>query len=475
MATSAITVSGLQAAPGLDHVALQWTFSDPSANGLPYMGLDAVEVWAATTNDRSTSSKVAEGRGNALHPALTEGANYFYWVRARDNNSAPLYSAWSPSGSTSGVQCTVGVASINKSVSRYTLEGGQLVCSVSGGALTIAIKTLAGADPSIAAPVNVKFYNRVALAADEVRAFTAANSITIPSGATLGVVNNGLTHALTIYVCLVRDSASLAPRLAVMNCVEEQFTGSHVTDLVIYPISDLFVDGNSVLTTRAAIDTGSDSAGVLYYGGSTFATNDSFPVRIIGRINFDAGLSVAPGTWELQSSVELIGEFSKLPGAEIRRIEHNIRASQSMAFGGGGTTSFDKTADTAIPRTQGVNIATLTLATLARCRLWELEFEAMLTAPSTSEYLALSIGPAGATPGSDDAVASVIAKAPAADVLMPIRLRHLMKWDSDIMTYGAEFLVSYSGSGSVYLNMVPGGDVRGKTLVTSCRMIERQL
>jgi hypothetical protein len=64
---------------------------------------------------------------------------------------------------------------------------GTLVASVAGNALTIAVKTLAGNNPSSSDPVFLLF--RDASAGYAVIEQTAALSITVPSGATLGTVN----------------------------------------------------------------------------------------------------------------------------------------------------------------------------------------------------------------------------------------------------------------------------------------------
>src|SRR5258706_5608075 len=64
---------------------------------------------------------------------------------------------------------------------------GTLVASVAGNALTISVKTLAGNNPSSSDPVFFLF--RDASAGYAVIEQTAALSISVPSGATLGTVN----------------------------------------------------------------------------------------------------------------------------------------------------------------------------------------------------------------------------------------------------------------------------------------------
>ena len=68
---------------------------------------------------------------------------------------------------------------------------GTLVPSVAANALTIAIKTLAGNDPSAADPVHVVLRNATAATGNYVvLAITAATSLVISSGSTLGAASN---------------------------------------------------------------------------------------------------------------------------------------------------------------------------------------------------------------------------------------------------------------------------------------------
>jgi len=98
---SNITVSGLVVAPGVQQSYAQWTVDDPNVNGLPYLQLDRVELWAHTSNDRSGASKVAEGVTFANH-VYTGLVPYYYWIRARDREGQ--YGDWYPSSSTAGLQ-----------------------------------------------------------------------------------------------------------------------------------------------------------------------------------------------------------------------------------------------------------------------------------------------------------------------------------------------------------------------------------
>ena len=100
MADSAITLAGLAAVDGVGHVALSWTVSDPQARGTSSLKLDAVEVWAAATNDRAGAVKVAEGITSAIH-TFVPGEQFFYWIRARDRYGT--YGDWFPAPVSAGI------------------------------------------------------------------------------------------------------------------------------------------------------------------------------------------------------------------------------------------------------------------------------------------------------------------------------------------------------------------------------------
>lgn len=102
MSIEPITVDSLTVAPGFGQTFAEWTLTDPNANGLPYLQLDTVELWAATANDREHESfaKVAEGRESAIHYE-DDGAQRWYWARAKDKSAR--YSEWYPASATGGV------------------------------------------------------------------------------------------------------------------------------------------------------------------------------------------------------------------------------------------------------------------------------------------------------------------------------------------------------------------------------------
>jgi hypothetical protein len=170
---------------------------------------------------------------------------------------------------------------------------GTLVASVAGNALTVAVKTLAGADPSPADPVFLLF--RDASAGYAVIEQTAALSITTPSGATLGTVNG---QANRIWVGVFNNAGAAV--LGVYNSLS--FQAGVPSNPSILPWDE----------TSAANGTGvtSGSTGAqLWY---TVSTLSSQVFRILGYVE---STQATAGTWATSpSKVQLFGPGVRRPG-----------------------------------------------------------------------------------------------------------------------------------------------------------------
>lgn len=130
-----------------------------------------------------------------------------------------------------------------------------VTASVAANALTVALKNLAGSDPSSTSPVFVMFRNTTAATGTPVlRSSTAATSVVVPDTATLGHADN---IARYIYVYLIDNAGAL--ELAV---------------------SSSFFDEGTVRTTTT-ISTGADlNSGIYSTTGRT-----SVPIRCIARLS----------------------------------------------------------------------------------------------------------------------------------------------------------------------------------------------
>lgn len=191
-------------------------------------------------------------------------------TRIRSNQSiAASFTLITPvsAGSAGQKMVTDGSGNLSFANSGFQLDNLGLLVSVSGNALTVALKDASGSDPSASSPVYVTFRSATLTTGTPVtRTATAAVSLTVSSGSTLGT-RSGISHCLYVYAI---DNAG-AIELAISR-------GG-------------YFDEGGVITTIAEGGAGAaDNAGLLY---STSA-RVNVGVRLIGRI---ISSQATAGTW----------------------------------------------------------------------------------------------------------------------------------------------------------------------------------
>ena len=213
--------------------------------------------------------------------------------------------------------------------------------SPSANQLTIAIKTLAGSDPSALDPVHVIFRNASTNVGDfVVLTLTAATSFTVSSGSTLGTVNN---VPFRIWIVGFNDAGTL--RLGVINCI---VGGASPTQVV--PINEGNPQTSSIAEGGGG---GADLAGVFY----TASAVSSRPLRILGYAEWNSGIATA-GTWSSGPGyIQLIGPGINKPGEIV----------QTVYFNTSTTTITTNTTETVTATTQ--NISTTSAANLVKIEL----------------------------------------------------------------------------------------------------------
>lgn len=181
------------------------------------------------------------------------------------------------------------------------MVNGKLVASVAASALTIAIKTLAGSDPSGGDPVTVFFRNATAATGDATSiTLTAATSLVIASGSTLGT-SNGTPFRLRI---LGFDDGGTF-RLGAVNPVD--LSGPSLMALR----NDLLLS-----STAEGVEGWSDSAKVIY----TNTAVTSKAQLCLGYMDWASGLTTA-GTWDTgPSKIQLQGPGVPMPGDVVQRV-----------------------------------------------------------------------------------------------------------------------------------------------------------
>jgi hypothetical protein len=169
--------------------------------------------------------------------------------------------------------------------------------SNNGTALTVALKNLNGVDPTATNPVKVKFRNATPATGDFTELLvTAALSLTISSGSTLGAVS---ATAFRLWIVAFNDANTV--RLGVINCLN--------SGLNIYPLS-----GWGVASSTAEGGAGAaDSAHVFYTGTAV----SSKAYTVLGYGSFESGITTA-GTWNANPTrAQILEPGIALPGQVV--------------------------------------------------------------------------------------------------------------------------------------------------------------
>lgn len=182
-----------------------------------------------------------------------------------------------------------------------SLSNCTLVGTVSGNALTVALKTQAGADPSASSPCAISFRNATAATGDyTVVSVTAATSfVTGTSGSSFGSTNGA---AFRLWITAINNSGTVV--LGVSN----QSTGSQ-----IYPLNEGAVQSS----TACNACTNATSAGVFY----STAAQTSKAIRVLGYMDWGSGLATA-GTWASgPTSIQMMGAGVSRPGSVMQLVQ----------------------------------------------------------------------------------------------------------------------------------------------------------
>jgi len=194
---------------------------------------------------------------------------------------------------------------------------GTLTCSAAANALTIAVKTAAGADPSAASPVKFRVPTQGGGYID--RNITGPLSITIPAGATLETIAN---FAFRVWIALVDDAG--APRLAVRTNSQFGVVGA---TFVSAPPEHLPIPFST------AISAASDFSSIWYTDVGTSGKQWCY----VAHATWESGLAV-PGNWVLPSQLTLVSLTSPRPGQVVQS-----RVNRNTISASGSTTALTDT------------------------------------------------------------------------------------------------------------------------------------
>jgi hypothetical protein len=218
--------------------------------------------------------------------------------------------------------------SVGNTEANVNIVNGYLDWSVDSNALTAALKTNAGNDPSAGDPVWVRFRSvTVTDGAPEWVAVTAPLSVTVPSGGTLGFVNG---YAARVYATIFNDGGTL--RLGVIKTAATS----------LGKLVSLYRLRGWGIASSTAVGTGSDSSQIFYTDSAVTAK----AYTVIGWASWESGLTA--GTWVAPTREHLWAPGDPLPG-DILQIQ---RDDDGEVATGTTTVPLDDSAPTSSEGTQ---------------------------------------------------------------------------------------------------------------------------
>lgn len=177
------------------------------------------------------------------------------------------------------------------------MVNGTIVESHAGNAVTFAIKTLAGADPSAIDPVYFIFRDVTPGLGDfVVRTVTAALSFTLSAGSAIGFTNG---VAGKFWLAAIDNAGSVL--LGAINTL----SGTDIFELA----------GFGVISTTAEGGAGAADSAQVMYAASTLASK---AYALLGYAAYETGVATA-GTWVASPTrLQLYGPGVPLPGQRIK-------------------------------------------------------------------------------------------------------------------------------------------------------------
>ena len=301
-----------------DNVAEESTTTTTGAyqlGGVPSAGqAPGARIWVAGVGNGNTSDYYAyEVGGTAWERGLgtvTDAATDTL-TRTTVYSSSNSNAAVDWTGKTVRVRCVQDARQLMGRDSVNMVQNLTIATSRASNAETIALKTAAGADPTPGDPIRVAFRNATAGTGDfSVLEITAAASVVISSGSTLGAAN---ATAFRVWLVGFNDAGTF--RLGIIKCA--------LTD-GIYGLQDNVLESSTAEGGAGA----ADSSGVIYTG--TAVTSKA--MRVLGYLEYT--LTTA-GTWVTAPSlVQLYAPGIRLPGelVQTRRVTTSAKTNVSTTI-----------------------------------------------------------------------------------------------------------------------------------------------
>ena len=239
--------------------------------------------------------------------SLTILPNVGYWVNTDGTN-------WFTYGQNFGQL-------VGSMMSYGAIVNGTIVESNTSNAVTFALKTLAGNDPSTSDPVLIAFRNATQTLGNYVfRSVTSATSLVISAGSTLGAPTGSV--AFDISLVLFDDAGTI--RIGAINLAG---TG----DSSIYPLAQ----SPTVASSTAEGGAGAADSSKTFYTGTAVTSKAYIP---FAQARYTAGLSTA-GNWNVDPKLQLYGPGVPIPRSlDAREIPYGPKAWVTWTMSGSTVT-----------------------------------------------------------------------------------------------------------------------------------------
>jgi hypothetical protein len=234
----------------------------------------------------------------------------------------------------------------------------SIVATVASNALTVALKTKNDTDPSATDPILFKFRNATIGTGDyTTMALTAALSLVISSGSTLGTVS-GAAHRL--YLGVANDGGTL--RLFLYN------------PLVAATLSLAGLHDAQVYSSTAEGGAGAADSAQVLYSGTAFTSK---AIRLLGYVE---STQATAGTWATTpSKIQILG-----PG--VKRTADRVQ-TQVLVDGAVATGTTVLPSDDTIPQnTEGDQYLTKSITPSSSLNLLHIESVLALASSTNDQY-----------------------------------------------------------------------------------------
>lgn len=286
-----------------NHLVLVFSFTALTA--------DAAQIAAAVAASAASASAAAASASAAATSASAASTS-----ASAASTSASAASTSASAAATSATAAAASAATATTASRGLYIVNGYIEESHAVNAVTFTVKTLAGATPSGGDPVLFVFPTSTGTLV--VRTVTAALSLTVSSGSTLGTSNS---VPFRLWIVAFDDAGTV--RLGVIKCLAgTAAAGYSIYQLGQYPFASSTAEGGA---------GAADSAQVFYTGTAV----GSKAYSVLASASWETGLAAA-GTWNASPTRPplMFGAGSPLPGTVIQTAQNQTGAvaTGSTAF-----------------------------------------------------------------------------------------------------------------------------------------------